>query len=102
MEQINAKKQACLSTPEGIGDRTTVRGKLALLGWHSLREWALAHGYDRQLAAYTIKTWGNRTDRKPHGGLTRQVMRDLRETLSTGKTPEMHAAQQLAAGQSRG
>lgn len=74
---------------EPVGDPIQVRGKLALLGWPSLAAWSLAHGYDRNMGTYVVKTWGTRTDgRQPHGGYSRQLMRDLRETLATGKRPE--------------
>lgn len=97
MTQSNAKKRTYPPSPgEGIGDAITVRGKLALLGWPSVAEWARAHGYDRQIVGWTICRWGNRTDRRPHGGLTRQVLVDLRATLSLQKTPAMRAAE--AAG----
>ena len=92
MAQINAKAKSAPSQMEGIGDAVTVRGKLALLGWPSVAEWGRAHGYDRQIVGWTIRHWGARTDRRPHGGLTRQVMRDLRETFANGKTPAMHQA----------
>lgn len=95
--KINAKPKAVPSVAEGIGDAVTVRGKLALLGWASVAAWARAHGYDAQIVRWTITHWGNRTDRRPHGGLTRHAMRDLRDTLSTGKTPAMHAATKAQA-----
>lgn len=93
MAQINASAATRHSTHEGIGDVVTVRGRLALLGWASMRAWAHAHGYERQLVAWTVKTWGNRTDRRPHGGLTRQVMADLRVTFDQQKTPAMRQAE---------
>lgn len=71
-----------------IGDAIAVRGKLALLGWPSLRSWARAHGYDGQMPGYVVRHWGNRTDRRPHGGIARALMHDLRETLAKGKRPE--------------
>jgi hypothetical protein len=63
----------------------TVRGRLALLGWPSLEAWAQAHGYRAQMARYCVVTWGNRADKKPHGGIARALMRDLRATLSEGR-----------------
>jgi hypothetical protein len=87
MEKSNAKTGASHSPSEVIGNVVTVRGKLALLGWPSMRAWASAHGYERMTVSATVKTWGLRTDRTPHGGLARAVMRDLRETFATGKQP---------------
>jgi hypothetical protein len=76
-----------------VGDRITVRGKLALLGWPSVDAWARAHGYERKMASYCVGTWGNRIDRHPHGGISRAVMHDLRVTLAEGRRPEhMHQA----------
>lgn len=99
MGKSNAKPKATPSIPEGIGDAITVRGKLALLGWASVAVWAKAHGFEAELVRWAIRHWGTRTDRRPHGGLTRQAMSDLRETLATGKTPEMHAAQRSTQAQ---
>lgn len=67
---------------EATGDNLAVRGRLALLGWPSLAAWADAMGYDPQMVRITIKQWGNRTDREPHGGIGRALMRDLRRTLA--------------------
>lgn len=76
-----------VASPSVIGDSVTVRGRLALLGWASVEAWARAHGYERKMAHYCIRTWGNRSDRQPHGGISRALMRDLRETLANGKRP---------------
>jgi hypothetical protein len=64
-----------------------VRGKLALLGWPSLAAWGEAHGYSQKMPNYVVKTWGN-TTRRPHGGIARHLMANLRQTLETGKRPE--------------
>ena len=85
----NPPKKMPDGSMEAIGNPITVRGKLALLGWPSLMDWAIAHGYTRCMAYYVVKTWGMRTDRRqPHGGIARQLMNDLRETLANGKRPE--------------
>jgi hypothetical protein len=91
MVKINASQRQSMrgkaALPSALGDAITVRGKLALLGWPSVESWAKAHGYQRAMANYCIRTWGQRTDRQPHGGISRQLMRDLRETLATGRRP---------------
>lgn len=92
MEKSNAKQQTRPPQAEVLGDVVTVRGRLALLGWKSITAWARAYGYERQMVSYTVRTWAQRTDRKPHGGLSRAVMRDLRETLSLGIRPEHKGA----------
>lgn len=69
------------STVGAIGDRTEVRGRLALAGYRSLAEWARQHGYAPVTARAVVYAWGERTDRGPHGGIARQVMADLRATL---------------------
>lgn len=73
---------------EPLGTAVVVRGKLALLGWPSVAAWARAHGYLPVMADHTVRVWGNRTDRTPHGGISRALMRDLRETLGTGRGPD--------------
>lgn len=72
---------------ERLGNRIEVRGKLAVLGWESVAEWAEAHGYDRKLATYTVQHWANR-DTEPYGLLVRHLMRALRKTLATGRRPQ--------------
>lgn len=91
MEKSNAKQRQRPPQAEVLGDVVTVRGRLALLGWKSIAAWAHAYGYERQMVSYTVRTWAQRTDRRPHGGLSRAVMRDLRETLSLGIRPEHKA-----------
>lgn len=66
---------------EPLGDATTVRGKLALAGYRSITEWAKQHGIKPVTARRVIYDWSNRTDRDPHGGIAREVMRKLRTTL---------------------
>ena len=65
-----------------------LKGRLALLGWRSLAAWAKAHGYGDALALHVVKNWAGRTDRTPHGGLSRALLHDLRETLAQGRTPQ--------------
>ena len=76
-----------------VGDVITVRGKLALLGWPSMRVWARAHGYPHGTVRQTVYRWGMRDDRPPHGGIARAVMRDLRNTLETAKRPDQATSQ---------
>lgn len=66
---------------EPLGDATTVRGKLALAGYRSVAEWAIKHGIKPVTARRAIYDWGHRADREPHGGVARQVMKMLRQTL---------------------
>lgn len=88
MVKINANRNAAPSIGEVIGDVVKVRGRLAMLGWPSMAAWARAHGYSRQTVTITVQKWGTRTDRKPHGGFSQAVMRDLRETFALGKGPD--------------
>jgi hypothetical protein len=67
---------------EPIGEMTQVRGRLALAGYRSLSEWAEAHDIKPVTARRVIYDWGMRTDREPHGGIAREVMRKLRATLA--------------------
>ncbi|MDS4020444.1 MAG: hypothetical protein RKR03_08030 [Candidatus Competibacter sp.] len=50
-------------------------------GGKSLRGWAIARGYSPATAQTVVRRWGNRTDKKPHGGISRQIMADLRHEL---------------------
>lgn len=73
---------------EALGTVLAVRVRLMQLGWKSLSAWAVAYGYDRASVQAAVKTWGQRTDKTPHGGIARAVMRDLRLTLAQGVTPQ--------------
>ena len=64
-----------------LGTATEVRGKLALAGYRSITAWANRHGVKPVTARRVIYDWANRVDRDPHGGVAREVMRKLRETL---------------------
>ena len=72
---------------EPIGDALSIRGQLHLLGWKSFDAWAQVHGYKSGSVRAAVRTWGLRTDRAPHGGISRAVMRDLRTTLTLGIRP---------------
>lgn len=65
-----------------LGTATTIRGKLALAGFRSVSDWAARNGVNPVTARRVIYVWGNRADREPHGGISRDVMRMLRDTLS--------------------
>ena len=47
----------------------------------NLRSWALEKGYHPRTVSIVVQRWGQRTDRKPHGGIGRQIMADLRREL---------------------
>lgn len=90
MFKINAnndEKETIVLKNEPIGDVLSIRGQLHLLGWTSFNAWAQAHGYKRGSVSAAVRTWGLRTDRAPHGGISRAVMRDLRTTLAQGIGP---------------
>lgn len=72
---------------EPLGNALSIRGKLHLLGWRSFDVWAQANGYKAGTVRTTVRTWGERTDRTPHGGISRDVMRDLRLTLAKNIRP---------------
>ncbi len=77
---------------EPIGDALSIRGQLHLLGWASFDAWARAHGYKSGSVRAAVRTWGLRTDRAPHGGISRSVIRDLRTTLAMGVRPASFSA----------
>ena len=72
---------------EPIGSALSIRGRLNMLGWESFSAWGEAHGYKPGSVRAAIHTWGQRSDRTPHGGISRAVMRDLRTTLAQGVGP---------------
>lgn len=72
---------------EPIGNALSIRGRLNMLGWESFSAWGEAHGYKPGSVRAAIRTWGQRSDRAPHGGISRAVMRDLRTTLAQGVGP---------------
>ena len=74
-----------------LGDVTTVRGRLALLGWRSLSAWAKAHGYDRTHVDYAVRTWGRPGHGKAracYGGITLAILRDLAATITHSRRPD--------------
>jgi hypothetical protein len=82
----NANPKEVPSTP--LGDRRQVRGHLLILGWPSVGAWCEAFGHPRSSMDKAVQTWGLRTDRAPHGGISRAVMRDLRMTISQRISPD--------------
>jgi hypothetical protein len=70
-----------------FGNSLKVRSQLMALGWASLAKWAKAYGHKPVTAGVVVRTWWHRTDRIPHGGLSRLVMADLRTTLDKGIRP---------------
>lgn len=87
-EREQAAPEAVAPKNEPIGDVLSIRGQLHLLGWTSFTAWAKAHGYKRGSVSAAVRTWGQRTDRAPHGGISRAVMRDLRQTIAQGLRPD--------------
>ncbi len=70
-----------------LGEPLAVRARLMTLGWPNLTVWAHAHGHKPVTVYSVVKIWGQRSDRAPHGGLSRVVVRDLRATMDHGITP---------------
>lgn len=52
------------------------------LGAASLAQWARDRGFRRSAVAMAIRRWGQRSDRRPHGGISRAIMAALREDLA--------------------
>lgn len=76
-----------MSKNEAIGETLNIRGRMHMLGWSSIGDWARAHGYPRTSVYSALGTWGTRTDRAPHGHITRCILQDLRLTLAEGRSP---------------
>lgn len=72
---------------EPLGDNLAIRARLLTLGWPSLAEWSRKHGYKNPTVVIVMKTWGLRTDRVPHGGTSKAIVRDLRATMTQGIGP---------------
>lgn len=88
MEEVGKKIEA-------LGTVREVRIALMQLGWGGLTPWCLAHGYSRSAAQNALRAWGLRTDKTPHGGIARAVMRDLRATLTEGRSPGQNVPDHL-------
>ena len=86
-ERAQAAPEAVAPKNEPLGNALSIRGRLNLLGWESFDAWAKAHGYQSGSVRAAVRTWGQRTDRTPHGGISRAVMRDLRQTIAQGVGP---------------
>lgn len=59
-----------------------VRAALILRGWHSVAEWAAAHGFVPITVRRAIYDWWHRTDREPLGGINRQIIAALRAEVA--------------------
>ncbi len=64
-----------------LGSMSEVRARLQARGWSSVAAWARAHGYLPVTVRRTVYEWGGRADRDPHGGIGRQIVRDLLRTM---------------------
>lgn len=80
-----------------LGTPLSVRARLMTLGWPSVTAWAKAFGHKPVTVNSVMKIWAQRSDRAPHGGLSRQVAKDLRATMDKGITPDDVAAGVQAA-----
>ncbi len=67
---------------KAIGNMQQVRMQLMLRGYRSVEEWAQRKGHISASVRRAIYDWGQRDDREPHGGITRQIMADLRKTMA--------------------
>lgn len=66
-----------------LGTADCIRIKLREAGYRSISSWAVSHGYKPATARRVIYVWGQRSDREPHGGIARALIRDLRHSLTT-------------------
>lgn len=55
----------------------------------SLNAWAKDRGYPVRTVYSCVETWAGRTDRAPHGGVSRSIMADLRAELGSDLVPEV-------------
>lgn len=66
-------------------EQTEVLRALATLG--GVRVWAKAHGYAWRTVYGCIRQWVGRTDRRPHGGMYREIREALRADLGDALVP---------------
>lgn len=64
-----------------LGDINQVRARLLLRGFGSVATWAERNGYVPATVRRSVYVWGSRGDKEPHGGISRQIMRDLRRDI---------------------
>ena len=68
-----------------------LRGQLALLGWASLKDWAITMGYETHQVRMTLKKF--RDERSICSELGHSILKDLDTTLTAGITPESIAGE---------
>jgi hypothetical protein len=78
-------------TVKPLGDALSVRARLYLLGWPSVAQWANNHGYAEGTVREVLRRWSHKKC-EPLGGVSRDIMRDIRKTLQDEITPEMAEA----------
>lgn len=61
-------------------EQNQIRAALALKGTN-LRQWAIAHGHQYATVHTVLQRWAHRHDRDPLGGLSRIIIKELREEL---------------------
>jgi hypothetical protein len=61
--------------------------ELRRLGWRSVHHWAAANGHKKTTVTQTLNRWAHRTDKEPHGGTAKQIMRRLRRDIAEGRGP---------------
>ena len=71
-----------------------IRGALLEKGYSGIADWARRHGHEERGVYYAIKRWGWRLDRTPHGGISRQIIADLRADLGADVVPEVTGRKQ--------
>ncbi len=65
-------------------------------GWRGISDWARDRGFRPDTALLVIRRWYGRTDRRPHGGISRQIMAQLEADLAALPAGERAAAQGVA------
>jgi len=69
------------------GKRTEKTAEIALRlrsrGYHSISRWAESRGYRPGTVLNAVNFWWG-TEKTPHGGIARMIMRDLQKTIGEG------------------
>lgn len=68
----------------GLCDAAAIKRALRTRGT-SLSGWARTHGYEPRTVRLAVQRWAGRTDRTPHGGLSRRIMAQLTTELGEAR-----------------
>ncbi len=65
-------------------------------GWRGISDWARDRGFRPDTALLVIRRWYGRTDRRPHGGISRQIMAQLEHDIAPVVDRERSGTKEVA------